>query len=180
MIYIVRHGQTDWNLEGRYAGRKDVELNSKGIEQAESICNELKDVKFDVIISSPLKRAYKTAQIITNNEIITDERIIERCNGELEGKLKGECPQNIDFNDPDIGYGIESIINFRERIFNFFDEITEKYKGKNILVVTHAGVGIYARCYFEGNPIDNDYSKYKIKNCEIIKYEYNNDIHTIL
>ena len=44
------------------------------------------------------------------------------------------------------------------------------YKDENILIVTHAGVGIYARCYFEGEPNNNDYSKYKIKNCEIIKY----------
>lgn len=110
MIYIVRHGQTDWNLEGRYAGRKDVELNAKGIEQAQNIYNELKDVKFDKVFSSPLKRAYKIATIISDSEIITDERIIERCNGELEEKLKEECPSDIDFNDPNTGLGIESII----------------------------------------------------------------------
>lgn len=171
MIYIVRHGQTNWNLEGRYAGRKDVELNEKGIEQAKKIQEELNDIKFDKIISSPLKRAHKTAQIISENEIVVDERIIERCNGELEGKLKEECPKNIDFNDPKIGFGIESIIDFRKRIYDFFDEITEQYKGKNVLVVTHAGVGIYARCYFEGDPEDGDYSTYKIKNCEVVKYE---------
>ena len=173
MIYIVRHGQTDWNLEGRYAGRKDLELNAKGIEQAQSIYNELKDVKFDKVISSPLKRAYKTATIITNCEISVDDRIIERCNGELEGKLKEDCPSNIDFNDPNTGLGIESIIDFRKRIFDFFAEITKKYKGKNILVVTHAGVGIYARCYFEGEPADGDYSGYKIKNCQVIQYDNN-------
>jgi len=171
MIYIVRHGQTDWNLEGRYAGRKDVELNAKGIEQAQSIHEELKDIKFDKVISSPLKRAYKTATIITNDEITTDERIIERCNGELEGKLKEECPTNIDFNDPNTGFGIESIIDFRKRIADFFDDISKNYKGKNVLVVTHAGVGIYARCYFEGDPEDGDYSAYKIKNCQVVKYE---------
>ena len=171
MIYIVRHGQTDWSLEGRYAGRKDVKLNIKGIQQAKKIYNELKNIKFDKVFSSPLKRAYKTAQIICDNEIITDERLIERCNGELEGKLKEECLLNIDFNGINIGLGIESIISFRKRIYDFFDEITEKYKGKNILIVTHAGVRIYARCDFEGDPLDGDYSKYKIKNCEVIKYE---------
>ena len=127
MIYIVRHGETDYNVEGRYGGRIDVELNAKGIEQAQKIHNELKEIKFDKVISSPLKRAYKTAQIITNFEITKDERIIERCNGELEGKLKEECPQNIDFNDPNTGLGIESILDFRKRIFDFFDEITKEY-----------------------------------------------------
>lgn len=172
MIYIIRHGQTDWNLEGRYAGRTDVTLNNKGIEQAYIIKEELKNINFDKVFSSPLIRAYETAQIISNNEIIKDNRIIERSNGDLEGKLKTEITDYIDFNDPnEKKYNIESIIEFRERIKNFFDEITELYKGENVLVVTHAGVGIYARCYFEGEPCDNNYSKYKIKNCEIIKYK---------
>ena len=173
MIYIVSHGETNYNLDGRYAGRIDVVLNAKGIEQAHIIHNELKDIKFDKVISSPLKRAYKTATIITNSKIIIDERIIERDNGELEGKLKQDCPSNIDFNDPNTGYGIESIIDFRKRIFNFFDEITKGYNCINVLIVTHAGVGIYARCYFEGDPKDSNYGSYKIKNCEVIKYDNN-------
>lgn len=171
MIYIVRHGQTDWNLEGRYAGRKDIPLNDKGIEQANIIKEELKSIKFDKVFSSPLSRAYQTAKIICDNEIIIDDRIIERSNGNLEGKLKTKVIMEVDFNDPnEKNYNIESIIDFRKRITSFFDEITSLYKDENILIVTHAGVGIYARCYFEGEPNNNDYSKYKIKNCEIIKY----------
>ena len=171
MIYIVRHGQTDWNLEGRYAGRIDILLNSMGIEQANKIKEELKNIKFDKVFSSPLKRAYETAQIISNNEIIEDDRLIERSNGDLEGKLKTDITHKVDFNDPNLDeFNIESIIDFRKRIKSFFDEITTLYKDKNILVVTHAGVGIYARCYFEGEPLDKDYSKYKIKNCEVISY----------
>ena len=141
MIYIVRHGETDYNVEGRYGGRIDVELNAKGIEQAYAVKKVLKDIKFDIVISSPLKRAYKTATIITDTEITIDDRIIERDNGELEGKLKQDCPTNIDFNNLNTGYGIESIIDFRKRIFNFLDEITKEYEGKNVLIVTHAGVG---------------------------------------
>ena len=172
MIYIVRHGQTDWNLEGRYAGRIDIPLNNKGREQAKIIKEQLKDIVFDKVFSSPLLRAYETAQIISNNPIIKDARIIERYNGDLEGKLKTEIIDHIDFNDPNENkYNIESIIEFRKRIDNFFDEIINNYNGENILIVTHAGVGIYARCYFEGEPKDNDYTKYKIKNCEIIKYK---------
>ena len=172
MIYIVRHGQTDWNLNGRYGGRIDVPLNVKGIEQANALKEELKNIKFDKIFSSPLIRAYMTAQIISDSEIIKDDRIIERSNGDLEGKLKSEIMDIIDFNDPyETKYNIESIIEFRARINNFFDEITANYKGKNVLVVTHSGVGIYARCYFEGEPLNKDYTNYKLKNCEIIKYD---------
>lgn len=174
MIYIVRHGQTDWNVEKRNQGRTDVELNETGIKQAEEIKEKLKDIKFDYIFSSPLKRAYKTAEIICNNknEIIKDERLIERSNGELEGKLRAEYDGIVDFNDiNERRYGIEPIVEFRERINNFFNEITSKYSEKNILIVTHAGVSIYVRCYFEGEPEDGNYNNYKLNNCEILKYE---------
>ena len=57
------------------------------------------------------------------------------------------------------------------KLNDFLDEITSKYKNQNVLIVTHAGVGIYMRCYFEGEPIDKNYLNYKMKNCEIIKYE---------
>lgn len=171
MIYIVRHGQTDWNVEGRYQGRLDIELNAKGIEQAERIKEKLDGVKFDKVFSSPLKRAYKTAQIITSKDITVDDRIIERCNGELEGKLKTDVKANIDFNDSSENrMGIENIVDFRQRIKKFFEEVSEKYKGKNVLVVTHAGISIYARCFFEGEPEDGNYNKLKLKNCEVLEY----------
>ena len=171
-IYIVRHGQTDWNVEGRYAGRIDIPLNSKGIKQAKETKEKLKNIKFDKVFSSPLLRAYETAKIIYDGEIIKDERIIERGNGDLEGKLKSEIKEKIDFNNPNkTEYNIESIISVRKRIKDFLDDITTNYKNKNILVVMHAGIGIYARCYFEGEPKNNDYDSYKIKNCEIKEYE---------
>lgn len=172
MIYIVRHGQTDWNLEGRYQGRIDIELNETGISQAEKISEKLKDVKFDKVFSSPLKRAHKTAQIISDNPITLDERLIERCNGELEGKLKSECEKMVDFTDLSKSpLGIEPLSEFRQRITDFFDDILKNYPDKNILVVTHAGVSIYAKCYFEGEPKDGNYNKYKLKNCEVLQYE---------
>ena len=172
MIYIVRHGQTDYNVEGRYGGRIDTELNQKGIEQAYELHKKLKNIQFDKVFSSPLQRAFKTAKIICKNRIIKDERIIERDNGELEGKLKTEITEKIDFNDPnEKRYNIENIIDFRKRINDFFEEITNKYRGKNVLVVTHAGVGIYARCFFEGEPQGGNYMQYKLNNCEVLQYK---------
>ena len=68
----------------------DIELNGTGIKQAKYLSLKLSNIKFDKAFSSPLKRAYATAQLITHNSIITDDRIIERCNGILEGKLKSD------------------------------------------------------------------------------------------
>lgn len=171
MIYIVRHGQTDWNLEGRCQGRIDIELNASGIEQAKKIRDELKKIKFDIVFSSPLKRAYETAKIISNNDIIIDDRIIERSNGKLEGKLKTDFKEGFDFAYFDeTKYEIEPLFDFKERINNFLSEVMLKHKNKNILIVTHAGVSIYIKCFLFGEPGDGNYSQLRLKNCEIIKY----------
>lgn len=172
MIYVVRHGQTDWNLEGRFQGRMDIELNENGRNQAQRTKEKLEGIKFDKVFSSPLKRAFETAKIITDESIEIDDRIIERCNGQLEGKLKTECKNMVDFTDEnEQKLGIESLSDFRGRITEFFDELGEKYAGKNVLVVTHAGVSIYVRCYFEGEPKDGNYNNYKLKNCEVLEYD---------
>ena len=173
MIYIVRHGETDWNVEGRYQGRMDIELNENGINQARKTAEKLNDVNFDMVISSPLKRAYETAKIISNNAFITiDSRLIERSNGELEGKLKSEVLEKINIADPnETRFGIETLSDFRTRVFDFCQYLEEISVDKKVLVVTHVGVSIYMRLYFEGKPENFDYKKFGLKNCEVITYE---------
>jgi broad specificity phosphatase PhoE len=181
MIYVVRHGQTDWNLEGRFQGRIDIPLNEKGKSQAKKTKEKLEGIKFDKVFSSPLKRALETAKIITDEPIDIDDRIIERCNGQLEGKLKTECENMVDFTDEnEVKLGIESLPDFRGRITSFFDELCEKYVGKDVLVVTHAGVSIYVRCYFEGEPKDGNYNNYKLKNCEVLQYDNSRKMEKII
>lgn len=172
MIYFVRHGQTEWNKLGKLQGHKDIELNDEGRMQAQIVKEKLSGVKFDKVFSSPLKRAKETAQIICNKEAIVDNRLIERFNGELEGKMKAEIKTFPDFNDPnETRFGIETLNSFKNRINDFLDEITKNYKNKNVLVVTHAGVCLYVRCYFEGEPDGILYEKYKLQNCEVLSYE---------
>ena len=172
MIYFVRHGQTDWNKIGRIQGHTDIPLNKLGEEQALIVKEKLKDIKFDKVFSSPLKRAFKTAQIIFDGKVVADDRLKERCNGDLEGKTKDEIKVFPNFNDPnDTSCGIESLNNFKNRVKDFIEEVFKKYKNKNVLVVTHAGVCIYARCYFEGEPKDNCFENYKLKNCEVLSYK---------
>ena len=89
MIYLTRHGQTDWNVQKKVMGRCDVPLNEKGLEQAEETRKKLLDEDIDLIICSPLIRARKTAEVINkgrNIKIIYDDRLIERDFGEFEGK----------------------------------------------------------------------------------------------
>jgi len=87
-ILLTRHGQTEWNLLKKVQGKADIELNEKGIEQAEKTRDSLKNEKVDLILCSPLKRAIQTAEIINqgrNIRMIIDERVSERDFGEFEG-----------------------------------------------------------------------------------------------
>ena len=97
-FYIIRHGQTDWNKKGKIQGKTDIELNEEGIEQAREATKKLENCDIDVIISSPLKRARKTAEIINetkNVPIIFKEELEERGFGEFEGKIRKEIHDEI-------------------------------------------------------------------------------------
>ncbi|WP_256992284.1 histidine phosphatase family protein [Paenibacillus sp. XY044] len=75
MIYVVRHGQTDLNKEGRLQGRRGLPLNAYGIQQAEALRDELKEVHFDYVFSSPQVRAIQTAEIISGLKSLVERRI---------------------------------------------------------------------------------------------------------
>lgn len=88
-IYVIRHGQTDFNKEKIMLSITDVSLNDTGVLQAEEARKIVDNLEYDLIISSPLKRTIQTANIINRNnkkEIITDKRLIERNAGILERK----------------------------------------------------------------------------------------------
>lgn len=87
-LYIIRHGETDWNKQKKLQGQSDTELNDYGIELARITGEALKDVHFDYIFSSPLKRAYRTAELIRGDRklaIKTDDRLKEIGFGVNEG-----------------------------------------------------------------------------------------------
>lgn len=170
MIYLIRHGQTDWNAEGKNQGHTDIELNKNGVMQASELATQFKNINLDIVFSSPLKRASKTAEIIYNDKIIYDCRIMERCNGELEGQKNTNTL--IDFYDPnDLRYNVEPLLLFRKRINDFWDDVKKYYSGKDILVVTHAGVATYSQAYFYGEPKDGNYLNYKLGNGNVLYFE---------
>ena len=176
-ILLTRHGQTEWNVLGKVQGRADIELNEKGIQQAEETGKALKNEKIDLIICSPLKRAKQTADIICKNRnipIIYDEGVIERDFGEFEGINKKE----FDFE----GYWsykqnnkyekAENIKDFFDRVYGFLDKIKSEYADKRILIVAHGGISIPVNCYFNGIPQDDNLLKLVLGNCEVAKYQY--------
>lgn len=174
-ILVTRHGQTDWNVQKRIQGRTDVELNTRGIEQAEKTREILKNEKIDLIICSPLKRAKQTADIINidrNIPIKYDERLIEISYGENEGKLRKDFDYDgfWSINNTHEYKNAENVNEFIKRVHELLEE-TKNYNEENILIVTHNGVCRAIEVYFNGIPEDNDITNLGINNCEVVSYE---------
>ena len=171
-VYIVRHGQVPHNALNQY-NTSDEDLTDLGIKQAEELRNKIKDMNFDIIISSPLNRAKRTAEIINinNKRIIYDDRIRERSCGNLSGKPLEVTNREEYWNyNTKIKYGTsENIKLFFERVYNFLDELkTKDYE--NVLIVAHSGVSKAFSGYFEGIQ-DGKFLNRGLKNCEIKEYE---------
>lgn len=152
-IYVVRHGETEANKKGLLQGWCDTDLSELGVDLAVKTGIGLKDVKFDVVYSSPLKRAHDTAKIILsknnnpNVEIKIDDRIKEISMGDWEGKcIKGpksvlpkEKVQEF-FNNP---FCLERFPNGEsakivcERTQNFLHELVTTKNYDNVLIATH-------------------------------------------
>lgn len=178
-IYVVRHGQTDYNVKKVFQGHMNIPLNKIGERQAKETALQFRNIDIDMILVSPLKRTIQTAEPIGEMlgvPITVEERLIERDFGNMEGKInRDDC--NIEMMlDYEKNYGIENIEPIQElfkRIYDFLDDITEKYKEKKVLLVTHGAVSQVIECYFNGKPeIINFYNleKLTLKNCEIRKY----------
>ena len=87
-LYIIRHGETAWNVEGRLQGQTDTELNENGVRLAKVTAEGLKNIPFDLGISSPLRRAKHTAELVLagrNVPLTTDDRLMELSFGSSEG-----------------------------------------------------------------------------------------------
>jgi broad specificity phosphatase PhoE len=92
-ITVIRHGETDWNVEGRYQGQADPPLNERGFDQAHELADMLMDNSLDMIYSSPLQRALQTAQIIADHlhlPLHTDARLLEINQGDWQTRLRSE------------------------------------------------------------------------------------------
>lgn len=158
-IYLTRHGQTEWNIERRLQGRGDSPLTEQGIERAKELRDRVKDIDIDVIFSSPIKRALDTANIIKgekNVEVITDDRLMEMCFGDYEGRKTDEVMnENPMWNIDLIMHGDvklcapngENLKSVRARVSEAMDSIIEENRGKNILVVAH-GITLKALMYY--------------------------------
>lgn len=172
MIYLVRQGQTDWNLFKRCNGITETFLNQTGLEQSKSQAENLKNVKFDACFCSPQIRTRQTCEIIYKSSIIFDDRLIEIICGEFEGMEEtAEMMKSAWQSAINGDKGTERIDDFMKRTFDFCDMIKDEYNGKNVLIVTHAANVRAIIYYFLGKPKDYDFNKTLIKSGELITFE---------
>ena len=147
-ILLVRHGETDWNHDGRWQGHSNTPLNARGREQAQEIANDLTE-QIDVVYSSDLARARETADIVAGRlrlDVRLDPRLRERSFGSWEG-LSGPEIEEQDAEgmarwragEGPGAHDAEPFDVFAERIQQFLDDVLERHPGQRVLVIAHGG-----------------------------------------
>lgn len=141
VIGIVRHGVTAWNEEGRSQGNTDIPLNEEGIQMAEKIAQRLANEQWDVIYTSPLVRASKTAEVIAGAQqemtLIADERLRETNGGKAEGTTKAERIERWGENWQEVDMGAEPEEEVIARGTAFIEEVKKKHPHEKVLIVSH-------------------------------------------
>jgi broad specificity phosphatase PhoE len=168
-LCLIRHGQTDWNLEGRYQGQSDVPLNENGLAQARSLIETLNGQKFDAIYSSDLMRAQQTAEPIAKILSITtriEPRLREINQGEWEGVLVDDIktryakiwsqrtvdPANV--RPP----GGETVREVATRVYAALDDLARLFPTGHLLIVSHGLSIATAICRDKGIPVGQAYT----------------------
>lgn len=192
-LYIIRHGETSWNKQKKLQGQRDIMLNDAGIRLAELTSEGMKDIDFDLVISSPLIRAKQTAELVMAGRhlpMITDRRIIELSFGDWEGECVRDSkvlpPDFIDkfYNDP---YhcmrapGGESFQDVLKRTEDFYQSLVQNkaYENATIFISTHGAAG---RCLL-ANFYDDKEDIWRggiPKNCSVCIVEVKDGVGTVL
>lgn len=180
-IYIVRHGETVWNEKRLLQGSEDIELNEKGRELAGLTGEKLQNVEFDRIYSSPLIRAYETANLIRghrNIQIIRDDRLRELSFGINEGKDSMKIREDKNnpfynfFSKPELYIapeGGESLEHICERAKEFMRQVIEPHinEWKRVMIVAHGALNKALMCYIMNHGISEYWSGGLQTNCSV-------------
>ena len=139
---LLRHGQTDWNINFLLQGVTDIPMNQTGIEQVKLAAQAIRAEDWDVVLTSPLSRARQTAEIIASqhgyNEIIEQELLIERSFGEAEGLSHEQWRAK--YSNLDVIPGGESRTQLAERSMLLLETISQELAGKRVLAISHGAL----------------------------------------
>ena len=175
-FFIIRHGETEWNTDGRFQGQRDTELNERGLDQSRRAADYLAGHKFDAVVSSPLRRALILAEMIAGRCGVEVEKIpafTEINHGNWEGCLSMEVqerwPQLLDtwHESPHTvtmpGEGGESLEAVQSRAAAAADELAGRYSG-DVCVAAHDAVIKALICHYLTVPL-SAFWRLRIANC---------------
>jgi broad specificity phosphatase PhoE len=138
-LLLVRHGETDWNRDGRYQGHADPPLNEAGRAQAHELARRLAHVEFDALYTSDLRRAAETAEIIVagrNLPLTTDPGLREIDVGSWSGLTRAEIEERFPGTSEHDGESREAHL---ERMLRTVTRIADAHPGERVLIVSHGG-----------------------------------------
>ena len=176
-LYLVRHGETEWNKVSKIQGKTDIELSDEGIKQAQLLAKRLACEDINFVYSSSLKRALKTAEIAAGCRecvIAKSDKYHEICLGPWEGMTINEIKEKYSehfrtYKEDPANFklpGAETFLDLTERTYNSIMEIVSCHKGSNILLVSHGTAIKAAIIRILGIDIIN-YTKFRIDNASI-------------
>ncbi len=165
IFYLIRHGQTDWNVEQRWQGQSDISLNATGRQQAAMLAAELATVNFSAIYSSDLTRAYETALAlsrISGIPVKRDPRLREIHQGEWQGLREsdiqaqyGNAFQERKQNPLDIAPpGGETVIQVRDRVISAVNDICTSHPNERIALVSHGFALALIQVHYAKQPLE--------------------------
>lgn len=191
-LFLVRHGQSQWNLENRFTGWKDIDLTEKGEEEARKAGAFLKHEKIDIAFTSALIRAQHTLEIILEETgkndlpVFEDKALNERAYGDLEGLNKAELAQKVGAEQVHLwrrSYDVappggESLKDTRNRVLPYYEAniVPQLKKHKNVLVVAH-GNSLRALIMFLENLSPDDILEREIATGQPLTYFFDEDMN---
>ncbi len=166
-VCIIRHGETDWNKEGRLQGHTDIPLNDTGRKQALAMASNAVHFNFDALYSSDLMRAIETAKALAQYEHLELKmltKLRERHFGFLQGLCKSELPETHPeafalYDSRDVHHKFEtgeSLLEFNKRVIDVFNDLVKHHSNQQIAVVCHAGLLDSMRRLATGQPLHTE------------------------
>ncbi len=168
-ILLARHGETDWNLEGRWQGWADPPLNETGHAQAKALANQLRATDFDAVYSSDLQRAFQTAEIVAEPHgarVVADAGLREIDVGSWSGLTHAELQARFPNGDRPDG---ETRDEHAARVLAAVERIARAHPGERILLVTHGGTMRALRGHV------SDEAFHPIANCAVLELHFRDD-----
>lgn len=180
LLHLTRHGETEYNVLGRYCGSTDIPLNETGIAQARELANRLLSMKFDVIVSSPMLRARQTSDIVCsslNMPYSVSKYFTERNMGVYEGLTREEAKERYPnmwnrqctSKPDDAPDGGETLRQACGRIDNGMEQLIQEYKDKCVLLICH-GFAARAVHRFCNNLSFEEMGSFILGNCNVVSY----------